>query len=303
MTRPRWSAAPAWLPQSLGSAWSETTAALEKFERRLRPLERINPKRALGLDYEDVRLRTSDGLQLGAWWVPAPSAATAGRAVILHHHFGAQKAYVLPWVERFHRAGLACLAIDGRGHRLSEGDYGLGAFVERARDVRAAVGYLRSRGIRQVVGFGGSQGAALVALGLHDAPELAGLILESGPAAEMWSAVWGVSGQLLAPDGAPGIVSHLVLAARVVRGAEPLRYALSLWRALYRCRRAPLLWIHGDADRVVGRRNAQLWFATLAPLAHRWRAVHVARGRHVRSLEDGGPVVGREVTSFLERLW
>jgi hypothetical protein len=71
-----------------------------------------------GLAYRDVALKTSDGLTLSAWWVPAQPA----RAVVLFcHGNGGNISHRLDTLALFHRLGLSTLIFDYRGYGRSEG--------------------------------------------------------------------------------------------------------------------------------------------------------------------------------------
>jgi fermentation-respiration switch protein FrsA (DUF1100 family) len=90
----------------------------------------------LGRPYDEVTLHTSDGLDLAAWYVPSRN----GAAVIT---FPGRSGPV-PQARMLVRHGYGVLLLDMRGNGESEGDpnaFGWGA----ARDVAAAVAYLRSR--------------------------------------------------------------------------------------------------------------------------------------------------------------
>ncbi len=90
----------------------------------------------LGRPYEHVTLRTSDGLDLAAWYVPSWN----GAAVI---SFPTRQGK-LPQARMLARHGFGVLLLDARGYDGSEGDpnqFGWGA----ARDIDAAVAWLRQQ--------------------------------------------------------------------------------------------------------------------------------------------------------------
>jgi hypothetical protein len=90
----------------------------------------------LGRPYEDVTLRTSDGLDLAGWYVPSRN----GAAVIA---FPGRRGPV-PHARMLARHGYGVLLLDMRGNGESEGDanaFGWGS----TRDLDAAVDYLRRR--------------------------------------------------------------------------------------------------------------------------------------------------------------
>ena len=90
----------------------------------------------LGSAYEEIRLQTSDGLELAAWYVPSEN----GAAVITYPSREGSVAEAAMLASH----GLGVLALDARGYGESEGDpnaFGWGA----TPDIDAAVTYLESR--------------------------------------------------------------------------------------------------------------------------------------------------------------
>jgi fermentation-respiration switch protein FrsA (DUF1100 family) len=73
---------------------------------------------ALGLAYQDVRLRTADGLELPAWFVPA--ADPVGSVIFCHGH-GSNRQHCFHNLKALHELGLNVLAFDFRGTGASPG--------------------------------------------------------------------------------------------------------------------------------------------------------------------------------------
>ena len=129
----------------------------------------------IGLDYESVSIRTSDGVVLHGWFVPAP--AEKGALLFFHGNAG-NISHRLDSLRIFHDMGLATLIIDYRGYGRSQGQVSeQGTYM----DGEAAWNYLT--GIKnipasRIVVFGRSLGAAIAA---HTAAkhEPGALILES----------------------------------------------------------------------------------------------------------------------------
>ena len=119
----------------------------------------ITPE-AIGLEYEDISLTTTDGEQLHGWFVPHPSA----RATLLFAHGNAGNiSHRLDSIRMFHGLGLNVFIFDYRGYGLSSG-----STTEQGtyHDVDAAWHYLleeRGLGPESVVLFGRSLGAAVIA--------------------------------------------------------------------------------------------------------------------------------------------
>jgi fermentation-respiration switch protein FrsA (DUF1100 family) len=129
----------------------------------------------LGLAFEDVRLKTSDGVIVAAWWIPAPSGR--GALIFCHGNAGNMGDRVGK-LRLFHDLGLSVLAFDYRGYGASQGRP---SEQGTARDMDAAVTYLRDgRGIPldRTVFYGESLGGAVVIEGATRWPPAA-LVVES----------------------------------------------------------------------------------------------------------------------------
>ena len=129
-----------------------------------------------GLQYEDIHLETSDGINLHGWYIPA--AQPRGTVLFLHGNAG-NISHRLDSIEMFHRLGYSTLIFDYRGYGNSGGTP-----TEQGtyRDAEAAWRYLT--GQRQIpscriVLFGESLGGAVAAwLGARERP--AALVIASG---------------------------------------------------------------------------------------------------------------------------
>lgn len=114
----------------------------------------------IGLDYEDLQLRTKDGLLISAWYVPADFE----RAVLLFCHGNAGNiSHRLDSIRIFHDLGLSVLIFDYRGYGKSEGSPDEEGTY---RDAEAGYDYLTNqRGVspEKIVLFGRSLGSAVAA--------------------------------------------------------------------------------------------------------------------------------------------
>ena len=130
--------------------------------------------------YEDVALRTSDGLTLRGWFFPV----RGDRAAILIHGRHANRAEFQGRSDHIAdfliAAGFTVLLFDLRGHGDSDGErFSLGQF-ERL-DVASAIDYLASRGFAEnriaLLGISLGAGTAIQELLLH--PKVGALIADS----------------------------------------------------------------------------------------------------------------------------
>jgi len=299
------SLAPGWIPAPLASSWNRGSTAIARTLKHAKTARGLDPTRRLGLPCEKIKMNTEDGVCLDAWYLPARDVVSSSRSicVVLHHHYGGQKATLLPWIDFFHRIGLATLSFDARGHGASDpSPTGRGSFVHRAADVTAACNEARRRGADSILAFGQSQGAAALVMGVAGRDDLIGCILDSGPAPDMGSAAWGLAGNMLGSDSRERPGTRALLSVRIIPGTQPVRYLGSLWWSLIALRSVPLLWIHGSLDRVIPRRCSRLWFETLRPKGDRWQGVEVRGAEHVRCLAIGGEVLQTQLSEFVSGL-
>jgi len=94
----------------------------------------------VGLAYEDVTLRTRDGVALAGWYVPSTRRA----AVVLRHGAGSTRSDVLAQAAVLAHAGFGVLMVDARGHGASGGramEFGW----QGDADIAAATDYLAAR--------------------------------------------------------------------------------------------------------------------------------------------------------------
>ncbi len=115
---------------------------------------------AVGLPFDEVTLRTSDGVDLAAWWVPTRN----GAAVALMHGAGSTRTAVLDQAEVLGEAGYGVLLVDARGHGASGGrgmDFGWWG----ERDTAAAVDFLARRVAVDRIGLLGESMGGEVAIG------------------------------------------------------------------------------------------------------------------------------------------
>ncbi len=129
-----------------------------------------------GLSFEEVTLRTGDGLDISAWYVPAPDE----RAVLLFCHGNAGNiSHRLDSILIFHNLGLSVMIFDYRGYGKSQGSPSeKGTY----RDAEAAWDYIvnqKNIDPERVILFGRSLGGAIAAE-LAVRHKAGALIIESG---------------------------------------------------------------------------------------------------------------------------
>jgi fermentation-respiration switch protein FrsA (DUF1100 family) len=150
------------------------------FQRRLIYLPssaKVPPVATVLHSARDVQLRTSDGLELGAWYLPAPDPYRTFTVLVANGNAG-DRSLRAPLAEALASRGFGVLLFDYRGYG---GNPGSPTEDGLARDVRAAREYLVTQAgvpTDRLLYFGESLGAAVVAeLAVEHPP--AGLILRS----------------------------------------------------------------------------------------------------------------------------
>lgn len=129
----------------------------------------------IGLEYEEVSLRTKDNVNISGWYITAKHE----KGVLLFCHGNAGNiSHRLESISIFHNLGLSVLIFDYRGYGKSEGKPSeKGTY----RDAESAWNYLvevKQKSPDRIIVFGRSLGAAIAAdIALKKIP--AGLILES----------------------------------------------------------------------------------------------------------------------------
>ena len=137
--------------------------------------ELVASPQEIGLNYENIELRTEDGVRLHGWHIPAVS--TRGTLLFFHGNAG-NISHRLDSIRIFHKLNLSVFIFDYRGYGRSEGSP---SEAGTQSDARAAWRFLtEERGIApgKIIVFGRSLGAAVAAqLATHTQP--GALIIES----------------------------------------------------------------------------------------------------------------------------
>jgi fermentation-respiration switch protein FrsA (DUF1100 family) len=124
---------------------------------------------------EDVAFRSTDGVPLEGWWVPAPEAKGT---VVLVHGLNRSRIEMVRRTPFVHAAGWNALLLDLRHHGASGGETTTFGAKEK-EDVRAAVRLARERSPGPVVLWGVSLGGASVVFAAAEDSEVAGVICDS----------------------------------------------------------------------------------------------------------------------------
>jgi pimeloyl-ACP methyl ester carboxylesterase len=227
---------------------------------------------ALGLEGEEVLLRSEDGVRLHAFYLPAPDAT---RAVLFLHGNAGNASHRLPNAAELVRLGATVLLPDYRGYGLSEGTPSeKGCYA----DARAALAHLideRQFPEDRIVLFGRSLGGS-VAVDLAQDRDLAGVILES------------------TFTSAADVVKH-----SFGRAVAPLVGGMLASDQKIGRIRSPLLFFHGDRDEIIDYEIGRKLFE-VAPEPKAFETI--AGAGHNDTVQRGGPAYFARIRSFLDEV-
>jgi hypothetical protein len=151
----------------------------------------------LGRPYEDVAIRTRDGLDLAAWYVPSQN----GAAIVSYPTRTGKLAHARMLV----RHGYGILLVDARGYDGSEGDANAFGW-NGTKDISAAVDWVRSRpdvDRDKVGGIGFSVGGESMIQTAASSPGLRAIVSEGAGARSVREALlYGWKGWLALPEAA-----------------------------------------------------------------------------------------------------
>ncbi|MDX2038237.1 MAG: ComEC/Rec2 family competence protein [Isosphaeraceae bacterium] len=217
----------------------------------VRPRRRLARETVDGPAGIDLVITAADGARLaGTWYAsPAPPWAT----IVLLHGLGEDRSSLRGRVEPFHERGWNAAILDARGFGESGGDSVAFGALE-ARDLGLWIDELARRfePSTPLVVWGRSMGAAIALRASIEDPRIDALVLES-PYADLASTLSRVLRRFRVPGSR--IYAGLVLG----RAARLAGVALHRPRPVDLARRsvAPVLMIHGSADRLVPVREAR----------------------------------------------
>lgn len=209
-----------------------------------------------GLKEEAVKLKTSDGIELDAWFIPHK---TSKKAVIVCHGYPMDKSDVLG-LTAFLGREFSLLYFDFRATGRSGGFFSTGGARE-VRDIDAALHFLASRGQGPAGAFGFSMGGSAVMLSKNPAIKARALDAPFADLTAQLKDIFTFAGVLRPP---------LLL---MMKGWSRLLMGVSLSAVSPVGNTAafavPMLLIHGDADTVVRPENS-LAIKAANPAAELW---------------------------------
>ncbi|MCW7492000.1 alpha/beta hydrolase [Leptospira sp. 2 VSF19] len=127
----------------------------------------------LGLEFQEVEIKTQDKLNLVSYWIPAKNAKAT---ILLVHGHGGQRNEGLRFAKSLNAAGYNLLLLS---LRRNHGGFASMGFHEQ-KDIEAALSYLKTNGYNKIGIFGFSMGSATSIIAMADHPEIQAGIFSSG---------------------------------------------------------------------------------------------------------------------------
>lgn len=249
---------------------------------------------SIGLAFQKVNFKSADGVNLDAWWIPAPAAST--RTMLVCHGVGANRDDILRFIPFLHNAGYHVLTWDWRGHGLSDWTQVTFGLNEK-KDVRAAVDWLKKEKPAESAWLGAlgiSMGAGILVQAGPSCPEVKAFVLDSP-----FSSVRTMLPYMLRtlPPMLRDLVCALTaMAARVVVGTSvdgvaPVNFIGDIAPR-------PIFMSHGKADQVIPwEETPRLQAAAKGPVEV-WLEPDI---RHTELREYQPEEYHRRVLAFLEK--
>ena len=218
------------------------------FTVSIRPPKIVSPITPgdLGLSYEDIALTTADGVRLAGWFIPGTDGPRT-KTLILLHGYPADKGNILPALAFLHKK-YNLLLFDFRYLGQSGGNCStIGA--RETKDLKAAVEFLKNRGVHEVGVWGFSMGGAVALMTAGDTPEIKVIVSESSYAelAPLASELYQIP-LIRYPLGWLTTLWARIFLGMNVNAVSPLQSAGKL--------QIPVLLIHSTHDEVISFKHA-----------------------------------------------
>ncbi len=247
----------------------------------------------LSLPYEELQLKTAEGITLSCWLISA--GARARGTVIFLHGVSESKIVGLPVAKRLYDAGFNVFLYDSRRHGDSGGNVCTYGFYEKL-DVSTLINYLESRKdlrIGRIGVMGSSMGAAVaIQVAALDA-RVASVVAESGFAS--LRAVYDEYQKRMTK-----MPWHYLRNLVIKRSEQIAHFKASLVSPLEAVKQVhvPLFLLHGTADNKIPSSASELVFRNANEPKELWL---IAGARHHDMAEKGGDDYFTRIVRFFER--
>ncbi len=244
----------------------------------------------LSLPFEELTLKTAEGLRLSCWLIPAGPRAKG--TIIYLHGVSESKIVGLPFAKLFHDAGFNVFLYDSRRHGDSEGRFCTYGFYEK-HDTCTVINYLASRNdihLGHIGLFGSSMGAAIAIQVAAIDRRISAVVAESGFATlrtvfddyqkRMIKLPWHYLRNIV-------IKRSEQLAHFKASAVSPLEAVTSV--------HIPIFIVHGTADDRIDFRYSEQLYASTGEPKQLWL---IPGAKHNDMMEVGGEEYRRRVLHF-----
>lgn len=204
----------------------------------------ISPK-DLGLEYEDITLKTKDEIKLAAWFIPQEKS---NKAIIVCHGYPSDKGNVLG-LAAFLAPHYNLILFDFRAMGKSQGKFSTGGWRER-EDFFAAIRFLKDKGFKAIGALGFSMGGAVILMA--NSQDIKAIVSDSSYASldSVLHLIFRNFGFFRYP-----FIGMMKLCARIffkmdVDSVSPLKYISQI--------KAPIFLIHSEQDSQIPLEHGQL---------------------------------------------
>ena len=205
--------------------------------------------------FETIHLLTKANLSIESWYMPVDSPRGT---VILFHGLGANKSTLLHQAYEFYLFGFNVMLVDLRAHGNSSGNVTTIGFRE-SEEVKLAYEYILKKGERNIILYGISLGAVVIAKAIYDFNLLpSGIILEMP--FDSLEKLFGKRGEMLGfPEEPFGTL--VTFWASIERGFNGFNQNTSLYAEKIKC---PVLMQYGASDKIVSVKEINSVFKHIA---------------------------------------
>ncbi|MDP9379307.1 MAG: alpha/beta fold hydrolase [Chloroflexota bacterium] len=242
----------------------------------------------LGIPYEDVQFRTSDGLTLSGWWISHPDA-TRTVVTLTGHHGGRWDTIGIG--SALWRRGMNVLLFDYRGRGASDPHINTLGYFE-TRDALAAVDFVHGRAPDTSIGLVGySMGASIAIMAGARDTRVKAVVADSPFASQRQVIRLFVRRRWRLLPHFPFLYLMEAFLPYDVEDVEPIQEVSKI---------APraLMLIHGERDTLCDPRDSDALYAAAGEPKEMWALPNVA---HVGAYFADRDVYVTRVAAFLEK--
>ncbi|MEI6286317.1 MAG: alpha/beta fold hydrolase [Bacillota bacterium] len=219
-----------------------------------------------GMKFETLDLKTEDGINLHAWFIPGSNDST----VLLQHGYKSNRAEMLPSAQILHKHGFNLLLIELRNHGFSKGDT-ITFGNDEMYDIEAGLNYLKKRkavNCEKIMIVGNSMGAVIALLATVAFPEIKAVVADC-PFADLPKQLSRGLKKF-----APTPILAVPLLGLVKRYAERIAgfksEDISPEMIIAEISPRPVMLIQGAVDEVVGNHNGEVLLAAAKEPKELW---------------------------------